>query len=80
MIYVLYTIGAIISFLLFYFVVKFAVKNAIIETFNKSEVMAKAKGFHSETYGDIEKMKLQKLYENGEISFNEYKEKWAKLS
>lgn len=79
-IYFLYIIGIIISWIIFYYVVKAAVKNGIREA--KSEKISQAffRDSKPEKPANSEQIKLQQLYDKGEITFEIYQEKWNKLN
>ena len=79
--FLIYAIAAILGWIIFYYTIKWAVKNAIIEArtdielsssvVNRTEVIEKP-------YTNKQKT-LQERYDAGEISFEEYKSEWDKL-
>lgn len=75
-----YVIGIIISWIIFYYVVKAAVRNGIKEALPNKEV----KSFNREPIHEIpmndEQAKLQQRYDRGEITFEVFKSEWNKLS
>ena len=77
---VLYIAAAIIGWVIFYYVVKAAVKNAIIEARSDMERPSLVKDSEPEKIGTPEQMKLQERYAKGEISFEVYKTEWDKLN
>ncbi len=79
-IYLLYIIGAIVSWIIFYYVVKAAVKNGIKEARNNNEVSTYIKNSKPERLANPEQAKLQQRYDKGEITFEVYQSEWNKLS
>lgn len=77
---IIYIIGAIIGLVLFYYVVKTAVKDGIIEARIKNEYTSYVKDKKPELTMNSEQLKLQNQYKNGEITFEEYQAKWKKVS
>jgi hypothetical protein len=76
MTYLIYIIGSIIGLMIFYYVVKTAVKHGIIEAKN-------TRYFEDRMLPppiDSEQLNLQKQYNNGEITFEEYQAEWKKVS
>lgn len=74
----LYIIGIIIGLLILYYIIKAAVKNAILETRNASEPERRVTNL--EKIPNSQQIALQKKYDNGEITFEEYKKEWDRLS
>ena len=69
-------IGVIIGLMIFYYVVKTAVKHGIIEAKNTRDF----KDRMPPPPIDSEQLNLQKQYNNGEITFEEYQAEWEKVS
>ena len=78
--FLLYIIGGIIGWIIFYYVVKIAVKNGIIEARIKNENTSNVKESRPELPINSEQIKLQKQYDNGEITFETYQAEWKKVS
>lgn len=79
-IYLLYIIGAIVSWIIFYYVVKAAVKNGIKEARNDNAPPTYIQERKPERLANPEQMKLQQRYDKGEITFEIYQSEWNKLS
>lgn len=79
-IYILYTIGIIISWIIFYYVVKAAVKNGIREASTEKILPTYFKDSKPEKPANSEQIKLQQRYDMGEITFEVYQAKWNKLN
>ena len=77
---IIYIIGAIIGLMLFYYVVKTAVKDGIIEARIINENTSYVKDSKYEPTMNSEQLKLQNQYNNGEITFEEYQAEWKKVS
>lgn len=77
---IIYIIGAIIGLMIFYYVVKTAVKDGIIEARIKNESISYVKDSKYEPSMNSEQLKLQNQYNNGEITFEEYQAEWKKVS
>ena len=76
--YIFYVIGAVFSWILFYYVVKLAVKNGIEEARqNKSSYSGHT---NSDSLPTPAQIKLQQQYDNGEITFDVYQIEWNRLS
>ena len=73
-------IGAIIGLMIFYYVVKTAVKDGIIEARIRNENTSYVKDSKYEPTMNSEQLKLQNQYNNGEITFEEYQAEWKKVS
>jgi uncharacterized membrane protein len=78
--YILYIIGGIIGLIIFYYVVKTAVKHGIIEARINNEYISYVKERKPELPMNSEQLKLQNQYNNGEITFEEYQAEWKKVS
>ena len=77
----LYVLCSIISLIIFYHIIKAAVKNGIIEARSSEEVAGyNNKTSNPERPANTEQAKLQLRYDKGEITFEEYKAEWNKLS
>lgn len=76
----LYIIGALISWVIFYYVVKAAVRNGIREARSDKEVPTFTRNSTPEKTANTAQMKLQQQYDKGEITFEEFKSQWNKLS
>jgi hypothetical protein len=79
-IYLLYFIGIIVSLIIFYYVVKAAVKNGIKEARIDQNPPIYIKQQDSERFANPEQTKLQQRYDKGEITFDVYQSEWNKLS
>ena len=77
---IIYIIGAIIGLMIFYYVVKTAVKDGIIEARIINENTSYVKDSKYEPTMNSEQLKLQNQYNNGEITFEEYQAEWKKVS
>ncbi|MDP4264470.1 MAG: hypothetical protein Q8941_18215 [Bacteroidota bacterium] len=75
--FVIYLVGALLGWSIFYYTIKAAVKNGIKEARYETEV-SKAMG-RPEKKPTAEQEKLQQLYDKGQITFDEYQTTWAKL-
>lgn len=76
----LYIVGVITGWFIFYYVVKAAVKNGIREARADKEVPMGIKGNKPERPTNAEQIKLQQRYDKGEITFDVYQSEWNKLS
>ena len=74
--FIFYIIGSIIGLMIFYYVVKTAVKHGIIEARIKNENTT----YVNPNPMNSELLKLQNQYNNGEITFEEYQAEWEKES
>ena len=79
-VYLLYIIGIIISWIIFYYVVKAAVKNGIREAIHDKILPTYFRDNKTEKPANSEQIKLQQRYDKGEITFEFYKEEWNKLN
>lgn len=77
---IIYIIGAIIGLMIFYYIIKTAVKDGIIEARIKNEYTSYVKDSKYEPAMNSEQLKLQNQYNNGEITFEEYQAEWEKVS
>jgi uncharacterized membrane protein len=68
---IIYIISFIISCILIFFIVKYAIKSGVIE----SQKELQNNKIDSLTLKQIE---LQRKYDKGEITFEEYKQEWYK--
>ena len=75
----LYLVCCIISLVIFYHIIKAAVKNGIIEARSHKEVATYSNDSKPERPANTEQAKLQQRYDKGEITFEEYKAEWNKL-
>ena len=66
--------------MIFYYVVKTAVKHGIIEARINNEYISYVKERKPELPMNSEQLKLQNQYNNGEITFEEYQAEWKKVS
>jgi hypothetical protein len=66
--------------IIFYYVVKTAVKHGIIEARINNEYISYVKERKPELPMNSEQLKLQNQYNNGEITFEEYQAEWKKVS
>lgn len=76
----LYVIGVIIGWFIFYYVVKAAVRNGIKEAHADKEVPTYIKDSKPERPANAEQIKLQQRYDKGEITLDVYQSEWNKLS
>jgi len=76
----LYLLGALISWVIFYYVVKAAVKNGIREARSDKEVPTFIRNNTPERPANAAQMRLQQQYDKGEITFDEFNSQWNKLS
>jgi hypothetical protein len=78
--FIFYIIGSIIGLMIFYYVVKTAVKDGIIEARIKNEYISYVKDRKPELPMNSKQLNLQNQYDNGEITFEEYQTEWKKVS
>jgi uncharacterized membrane protein len=76
----LYIIGVIISWFIFYYVTKAAVRNGIREARADKEAPTYVRESIPERPASAEQVKLQQRYDKGEITFEVYQSEWNKLS
>ena len=76
----IYIIGAIISWIIFYYVIKAAVRNGIIEARSDKNIKNFTANTTPEKPVNTEQMRLQQRYDKGEIQFEEFKSQWNKLN
>lgn len=76
----LYIVGVIISWVIFYYVIKAAVRNGIREARADKQIPTFTKDSKPEKMVNPQQMKLQERYDKGEISFEVYQSEWNKLS
>ena len=76
----LYVGCSIISLVIFYHIIKAAVKNGIIEARGNIEATTYSNDSKPERPANAEQAKLQQRYDKGEITFEEYKAEWNKLA
>lgn len=76
-----YAIGVLIGFYIFYLIIKWAVKDGMIEASRQIELSKNQTGTVRtiEKPANTEQEKLQRRYDKGEITFDEYQKEWAKL-
>ena len=79
-IYIFYIIGIIISWIIFYYVVKAAVKNGIREAIPDKILPTYFRDSKPEKPANAEQIKLQQRYDKGEITFEIYHSEWNKLN
>ena len=75
--YIIYVIGALVSWILFYYVVKLTVKNGIEEARQNKE--SHSGHTNSNSLPTPAQIKLRQQYDNGEITFNIYQSEWNRL-
>lgn len=75
---IFYIAGILLGLIVFYYMIKAAVKNGIIEA--KSEMQSPQVISKLEKVPNSKQTELQNKYDKGEISFAEYKIQWDKLS
>ena len=76
----MYIAVAVIAWLILYYTVKAAVKNAIIESRTYKEVQThKSNNIIIERPINEGQVKLQQRYDKGEITFEAFQEEWNKL-
>ncbi|MBD0350429.1 MAG: hypothetical protein ICV65_04650 [Flavisolibacter sp.] len=76
----LYIVGVVISWIIFYYVVKAAVRNGIREARANKEVRTFIGNSTPERPANPAQARLQQQYDKGEITFKEYQSQWNKLS
>lgn len=76
----LYLTGITISWFIFYYVVKTAVKNGIREARSDKEVSTTIRESKPDRSANEAQTKLQQRYDKGEITFVVYQSEWNKLS
>lgn len=79
-IYLLYFVGVIVSWIIFYYVVKAAVKNGIKEARAENLNSSYNQYHRPERIANPAQILLQQRYDKGEISFETYQSEWNKLS
>ena len=78
--FIFYIIGSIIGLMIFFYVVKTAVKHGIIEARINNEYISYVKERKPELPMNSKQLNLQNQYNNGEITFEEYQAEWKKVS
>jgi len=78
--YLLYIVGIIVSWIIFYYVVKSAVRNGIREANPDKTLPTFFRDSKPEKPANSEQIKLQKRYDKGEITFEIYQKEWNKLN
>jgi len=76
----LYILGGITGWIIFYYVVKAAVKNGIRESIMDDEVRTIFHRGKPEKPANTEQLKLQQRYEKGEMKLEEYQKEWNRLN
>ena len=76
----LYVLGIAISWIIFYYVVKAAVRNGIRESHLDNEKTRFVKQDPVERVANAEQLKLQQRYEQGKMTLEEYRAEWNKLN
>jgi hypothetical protein len=76
--YLLYIICAIVVWIIFYYVVKAAVKHGIIEARAASDTNRPIENRKPEHPTNQKQIKLQQQYDKGEITFEVYQSEWNK--
>lgn len=79
-IYLFYFIAVAIGWVIFYYVVKAAVKNGIKEARADKEASTYIRDTKPEIQANPEQRKLQQRYDKGEIPFEVYQSEWNKLN
>lgn len=76
-----YLVGAVISWTIFYYTIKAAIKWAIRETNEEKEIseMKKIASQSKDVTMTPALAELQKKYDRGTITFDQYKTEWDKL-
>lgn len=77
---IFYIIGSLIGLLIFYNIVKAAVRNGIREARKDMKVPAVAKSGTPEVEPNENQLELQERYNRGEITFEAYKAEWEKMA
>lgn len=75
----IYIFGAIVGWIIFYYITKAAVRNGIKEVFAGKETINFAAGSTREKPANDVQRRLQQQYDKGEISFEEFKSQWNQL-
>ena len=70
----------IIAWIIFYYVVKAAVRNGIKEAMVDKDVMPLIKNQKIDKPANAAQLKLQQRYNNGEITFETFQSEWDKLT
>jgi len=78
--YIFYLIAVVIGWMIFYYIVKTAVKNGIKEAHSDKETSTFIRESKPEIQANSEQRKLQQRYDKGEIPFEVYKSEWDKLN
>ena len=76
----LYLVCSIISLVILYHIIKAAVRNGIIEARTNKDILINGNGSKTERQANAEQSKLQRRYDKGEITFEEYKAEWNRLA
>ncbi|MFZ6025111.1 MAG: hypothetical protein ACOYVG_11745 [Bacteroidota bacterium] len=80
----IYIVGVVISWVIFYYVVKAAIRNGIKEAkIDEGNIKLNTNNYKTSTptlQANKEQIKLQEKYERGEISLDVYQSEWNKLS
>lgn len=76
----IYVTAAIVSLFILYYLIKGAVKNAILEANEITKPMPDPQPRPSEKPPNAKQWELQKRYDKGEISFDEYLQKWKEYA
>ena len=79
--FMIYVAATIIVFIIFYYIIKSAVKFGTIEAMQEINKVSSPANFQKveDNLPNTAQGLLQKKYDKGEISFDEYKTEWAKL-
>jgi uncharacterized membrane protein len=80
MIIFIYSIVVLISWFILYYVIKAAVRNGIKEAWSDNNGSAFSGVEQREKNANFAQTRLQQQYNNGEISFEEFKSQWDKLN
>jgi hypothetical protein len=75
---ILYTLGVIVAWIVFYYVVKAAVRNGIREAQSSSEVISPDKEDKLESTMTPKQVELQRQYDKGQITFEVFQSDWNK--
>ncbi|MBL7770024.1 MAG: hypothetical protein JNK20_13665 [Flavipsychrobacter sp.] len=76
---IFYSLIVLICWIIFYYVVKASVRNGIREALSENDASNIIENISSDKPANFEQTRLQQQYNNGEISFEEFKSKWDKL-
>lgn len=77
--YFIYVLSVVLSFVIFYYLVKAAVRNGIREAREDNKGELTSRESYKEMPANPQQQELQSRYDNGEISFEEYQSEWQRV-